>query len=162
MGLDMRGKKTDTEFVSSFIEESIKSGLTTTEDFLDRAKSMVSSIDEEIKKVEKQKIVRSKLLDVIATFETPNKNKKQEEAKILSFYQIEYPQVCRAICRSLQRGALTIEQLMEDKELSINSSNVVFCLKQLMEHKVISKVGNHFLRSDKFDLYLNFVLRENI
>jgi hypothetical protein len=158
----MRGKKTDTEFVSNFIEESINNGLTTPEDFLNRAKSMISSIDEEIKRVEKQKIVRSKLLDVIATFEAPNKVKKQEDAKILSFYQIEYPQVCRAICRALQKGTLTIDQIMEDKELSANSSNVVFCLKQLMEHKVISKVGNHFLRSDKFDLYLNFVLRENI
>jgi hypothetical protein len=157
----MRGKKTDTEFISSFISQSVEEGLFTTDDFIAKAKSMISSIDEEIKRVEKQKIIRSKLLDVISNFDQPDKSKRQEEAKILSFYQIEHPQICKIICKMLQTSALTFEQLMQNTELSNNSANVIFCLKQLAEHKVISKAGKHFLRSDKFESYLTFVFQEN-
>ncbi len=60
----MRGKKSDKEYISNFIENSVKCGKTSLEDILEDVTNKISSIDLKIKEVEALKLERSKLLDV--------------------------------------------------------------------------------------------------
>jgi len=122
----------------------------------DRARTLIQEIDEEIKKVEKRKIMRSKLLDVISTFDKPIKTSNLEEVRALSFFKIQNPAVCKRICDALKKAPSTIEMLAVGSSVE----DVMFCVKQLLEHKVIHKSSNLFLRGDMFEEYLKFVLRD--
>jgi plasmid rolling circle replication initiator protein Rep len=153
----MRGRKSDSQFLSDFISQCVLSGEDTPEMIVNRAKNIISEIDDEIKRVEAQKIRRSKLLGVIETFEKANKTSKHDEAKILSFFKIQNQQVCKFICDHLKVGVVSINEISNHQH---SAHDVLFCIKQLIEHKVVSKSGNHLLRGEAFDEYLTFVLRD--
>lgn len=150
----MRGKKTDSEFLSNFISECVQKGMETTSDIVTHARSMIEDIDEEIQKVEKQKIVRSKLLDVIATFDNSSKNSKSAEVRALSFFKIQNPIICKHICDILKKKPTELEGFLG----KFAKEEVIFCIKQLLEHKVICKSNGIFLRGDAFEEYNKFVL----
>ena len=152
----MRGKKIDTEFLSAFIQECVTSGADSPEAIADRAKLAILKIDKEIMEVEKKKIKRSKLLDVISSFEKPDNSAKKEDAKTLIFYKISSPHICKKICDSLKEGFLP-----EISVSDINSLDTAFCIKQMIEYKILSKIGKHLIKGDMFDSYLKFILREN-
>lgn len=156
----MRGKRSDPEFVSRFIQESVKVGAQTPQAIAKRAREQIEQIDAEIRALETKKVVRSKLLDVIASFEAPDKN-KTEEAKLLPFFNINYPQKCKEICELLHReksiplltwmGGWKTEQIAE----------LNFCIKQLKEANIIARSGESILCGERFDEYMKFVLRED-
>lgn len=154
----MRGKKADLDFLSEFISQCIQLGMDSPDDFAKRAQSMIEEIDEEIRRVEKQKVLRSKLLDVVLAFKEDNKNNRQEEAKILSFFQIQHPNICKFICDQLKDNVVTIEELLKRGKAG---PDILFCIKQLLEHKIISKSGSHLLRGEKFESYLKFIIKES-
>lgn len=146
----MRGKKAYPEFVSAFISQCVGRGAVTPEEIVREAKAELQSIDDQIKAVEILKTKRSKLLDVIATFDQPEI--KTEEAKLLSFFNLQYPNVCRTIC-----------QMLKDKDhplVFMDPSEVKVCSKQLLETKVIAKVGSQIIKGERFDEYMKFVLGE--
>jgi len=153
----MKGKRTDTEFVSNFISECVSKGANTPDLILKSAKEILANIDEEIRKAEESKKYRSKILDVIASFEETKKTSKIEEVRALSYFNMEHPQICYHICLSLKKGPL----MKEDFGDKYPSSNLVYCIKQLLEHKVISKTGKYFLRGDNFADYLQTVYKED-
>lgn len=153
----MRGRKTDSEFISEFIAGCVKAGYDTPEAIIQQARGGINTIDEEIQRVERLKANRSKLLDVIATFEREAKQSKSEEARILSFFKIQHPQICKFICDKIKDSVIVIEDLGN----KYSNQDLMFCIKQLIEHKIVAKSGNHLLRSDSFDDYLKFVLRES-
>lgn len=152
----MRGKKFDSEFLSDFISTCIKRGMETPEEISAAAKKQIQEIDEEIKRVEKRKVIRSKLLDVVASFDKPTKTCKVEEIRALSFFKIQQPTVCKYICDTLKKSPVTIDGF----SASFSKEDITFCIKQLLEHKVINKANNLFLRGEMFDEYLKFVLRD--
>lgn len=152
----MRGKKSDAEFISEFIAECVRSGHDTPDEIVKRARQDINRIDDEIRRVEQLRITRSKLLDVISTFEKQTKPSKVEEAKLLSFFKIQQPQVCKYICDRLKTNVVSVEEVSKSK---YSTTDVMFCIKQLLEHRVISKSGIHLLRGEKFEDYLKFVLK---
>lgn len=152
----MRGKKVDTDFLSQFISQCVLKNIVSQDDIVEQAKSEISNIDEQIKKVEKLKIVRSKLLDVISTFEKKSASHK-EEIRILSFFQMQKPDVCQYICVQLKDENLKLEELYCR---SYQVADIIFCVKQLIEHKIVSKAGDVLIKGDTFDEYVKFVLRE--
>ncbi len=152
----MRGKKADPEFLSNFINKCIGLNKTSQEDIVKTAQQQINDIDSKIIEVEKLKVIRSKLLDVINVFEKEVPSHK-EEAKILSFFNIQHPQICKYICTFLKKGSTRMDVLYVTE---FSKSDIMFCIKQLQEHKVISKVGDHLIRGDKFDDYIKFVLCE--
>jgi tRNA U34 5-carboxymethylaminomethyl modifying enzyme MnmG/GidA len=97
----MKGKKSDPGFISFFISECVQAGLETPAEIVARAKKQIADIDEEIKAVETAKITRSKLLDVISSFEKPVKD-KAEEAKLLAFFDLKYHDICKSICETVK------------------------------------------------------------
>jgi hypothetical protein len=152
----MRGKKADPEFLSSFITKCIGLNKTSQEEIVQTAKQKISVIDQKIIEVEKMKLLRSKLLDVVSVFETTTTSHK-EEAKILSFFRIQHPKICKYICGFLKKETVKVDGLCATE---FSKSDILFCIKQLQEHKVIAKVGEHLIRGDKFDDYIKFVLCE--
>lgn len=153
----MRGKKADSEFQSNFITESVQHGCDTPELISKRAKDMINEIDQKIKHVEEQKIIRSKLLDVISAFDIPIKSNKLEEAKILSYFKIQNPHICKFICNKLKTCGLTLKELNKTEWSELD---LIFCIKQLIEFKVLTKVGDSLLRGENFEEYLKFVLKD--
>lgn len=152
----MRGKKIDSEFVSNFICECVSAGNNTPDAILARAEKIVSQIDEEIKEIEKKKIYRSKLLDVIATFDRSEKLQKTEDVRILSYFNIQNTQISHHICSLLKKGPCTLDDLGGQYLMA----DTIFCIKQLLEQKIISKTGKYMLRGDHFDDYLKCVFKE--
>jgi hypothetical protein len=147
----MRGKKSDPAFVTAFIQESAMLGLDNPAAIADRAKKRIAEIDEQIRKVEDLKIERSKLLDVILQFDKPVKD-RSEEAKLLTFFQIEYPEICKEICERVKKSPF---KLTDKFNLNYNYS-----IQQLLERKVLAMIGNQLIRGDKFEDYMKLVLRE--
>lgn len=153
----MRGKKADPEFVSQFIARCTQTGIQTTEEMVRAAKNEIQNIDDKIIQVEKLKVVRSKLLDVITSLDKPEA--KADEARLLPFFQMEYPQTCRKICKEI----IHLTNISPDKAYSVNGikdPEILFCLKQLTEAKIIARVGDALVRGVKFNDYVEFVLRE--
>jgi hypothetical protein len=60
----MRGKKVNKEFVSNFIEESVKNGNSSLSDILEEVNKKLFAIDLKIKEAELSKFERKNLLDV--------------------------------------------------------------------------------------------------
>src|SRR5260221_14283399 len=97
MGRTMRGKKSDQAFVAEFIAEAVQHGIETPEEIIRDAKKKIEQIDLEIKAIEAKKILRSKLIDVIATFEKQVKS-TSSDAGLLPFFKLKYPRMCKFIC----------------------------------------------------------------
>lgn len=153
----MRGKKSDSAFVAQFIAESIQEGIETPDQIVKRAKDMVACIDEEIRAIENKKIVRSKLLDVILTFEKQAKD-KSEEARLLPFFDIQYPDKCKEICIIIREA----KSLPTDWAThGTGNATTVFCFKQMLERKIIERKSNMLIPGERFEEYWKFVLRED-
>lgn len=153
----MRGKRIDNEFISEFIANCIGSGINTPEEIMAAAQQHINEIDEAIKRVEKEKIRRSKLLDVIATFKTKSE-KPSSEATALPYFNMKYPNVCRFICETLKQGPVSVDKVNGD----YSPSDIIFCIKQLLEHKIISKSGPYLIRGNNFNDYMKNAFKETL
>jgi hypothetical protein len=152
----LKGKKVDMEFVSQFISQCTKKNIDTPELIVERAKKLISRIDQQIIAVEKQKVKRSKLVDVISTFEKSIKVKKTEEIKTLSFFDIKDIVIAKYLCDAIKSQACDIAKLKHN----FSNLDVIFCIKQLLQHKVIAKTGNAIMPGEMFEQYLKFVFQE--
>jgi hypothetical protein len=156
----MRGKKADTVFISEFIQHCVAGlGLQTSDDIVKQAKIIIQEIDEDIRAVEKKKITRSKLLDVIAAFEKPTSN-KAEEAKMLSFFKIQYPKTCKEICELLKHK-VTFLPTSNWVTTDLDVAEYNFCIKQMIEAKILARAEEKLVRGERFEEYMTFVLGED-
>lgn len=156
----MRGKKSDQVFVAEFIQRCAVSGFETPDAIVGYAKVLIEKVDEEIREIENKKIFRSKLLDVILTFEKQTKS-TSEDAKFLSFFKLEYPRMCKFICDIVKKSPIEVGEKMQALGSGENDPTMRFSIKQLLECKVLSRVGNQVGRGERFDEYITFVLHED-
>lgn len=152
----MRGKKSDPEFISQFISKCLQQGIVITEDMVNRAKQDIQEIDNKIIEVEKLKVVRSKLLDVVLALD--KLEVKTEEAKLLPLFKLQYPQTCKQICDNISHKNPDDDYCI----LGVKDPEVLFCLKQLLEAKVIARTpGTHnVVQGERFQDYMEFIFRE--
>jgi hypothetical protein len=136
----MQGKKLDSEFISSFIEESIKLNNATIDGIVNAAQKEIYEIDEKIREIEQLKTRRCKLNNVIEYLKKPKADLKQ--MKILKLYEIKNHNICKEICNSLP---LKIKQ--------IKDKNIIYAIKQLVDYKIIVKVGDIFIAGEMFEEY---------
>jgi len=155
----MRGKKSDQAFVAEFIAEAVQHGIETPEEIIRDAKKKIEQIDHEIKAIEAKKILRSKLLDVILTFEKQVKS-TSSEASLLPFFKLEYPRMCKFICDIAKKKPIDIGEKLQAFGSGENDPTMRFSIKQLLECKVLTRVDNQVSRGERFDEYMSFVLRE--
>lgn len=155
----MRGKKSDQVFVAEFIQRCAVSGIETPNAIVEYAKLLIKGIDDDIREIEKKKITRSKLLDVILTFEKQTKS-TSEDAKFLSFFKLEYPLMCKFVCDVVKKGPIEVGEKLQALGSGENDPTMRFSIKQLLECKVLTRVGNQVSRGERFDEYMTFVLHE--
>lgn len=155
----MRGKKSDQVFVAEFISEAVQHGLETPAEMVQDAKKKIAQIDEEIKAIEAKKILRSKLLDVVLTFEKQMKE-TSEDAKLLPFFRLAYPSMCKFICDIAKKHPIEIGSSFQLMGSGERDPTARYSIKQLLECKVLQREGNHVTRGERFDEYMTFVLRE--
>jgi hypothetical protein len=153
----MKGKKIDSNFLSSFIEECVLQNKNTTEAILQEAKQKIEIIDKKIIEAESLKLLRSKLLDVIHTFDVPQNTSKNNDAKALPLFKISNPNICKHICNKIKVGPMKISSI-DDKFPKID---VMFCVKQLLETKVLIRTGDLLSKGDMFSTYMKLVLCSN-
>jgi hypothetical protein len=82
----VRGKKINNEFVSNFVLECVAIGKTSKEEISEIAKQKIDQIDEYIKTAEELKKTRSKLHDVLLSFEGRKVKDKSEDRVALQEY----------------------------------------------------------------------------
>lgn len=150
----MRGKKSDPKFISKYISTLVAGGITSSDDILQAAKDEVSSIDSKIKEMEDLKVRRTKLLDVISSFE--KKSLPQDNGRSLPLYTLEYPQLCKLICDTV---AVKNNVSVGEWEVDQNST-FIFCLKQLLTHKILSRCDDTISRGERFEEYAKLVLHQ--
>lgn len=154
----MKGKKIDTEFLSDYIQDCVMIGISSNDEIVEQAKNDIAEIDEEIKAIEISKVRRSKLLGVIASLDNVEKPSKKEEAKLLPFYKLNYPRVCNALCSHIQLLGPFLDETCW--EIYDRNDETTLSIKQLLEHKIIDKSGQYFVRGKAFDDYIEF-MRQN-
>jgi hypothetical protein len=155
----MRGRKKDSEFLCDFISSCVKNGKTSSDDITAEAKTIISDIDGKIIEVEKLKLIRSKLLDVVLFFDKTivQGNQLSKEAKILSLFKIPNQNICKFICNNIKKSATKISDLQKS---SFNIADLNFSIKQLLDNKVILKTNETLLKDEYFNDYMKLVLRE--
>jgi hypothetical protein len=155
----MRGKKSDQAFVAEFISECVQRGIETPDEIIRDAKNKIEQIDQEIKAIDAKKVLRSKLLDVILTFEKQIKS-TSEDAKFLSFFKLEYPIMCKFVCDIVKKGPIEVGERLMPLGAGESDPTMRFSIKQLLECKVLSRIENQIDRGERFDEYMTFVLHE--
>lgn len=147
----MRGKKVDKDFLSEFITDCVKLNIDSPNEILNEAKKQIVEIDNKIKEIDKLKVLRSKLLDVVITFGEKENNTK--ELQQLNFFNIKNKELSKYICN-----------LVEDKDISIQSlktthfpvEDTMYCVKQLIENNILLKNGDYIGKSSLYDDYIEF------
>lgn len=152
----LKGKKIDSEFVTSYIEKCVNNNVYSADEMLRLAKLEISNIDSKILEAENLKKTRSKLLDVVLTFENKKSN-KLEDIKILKLFNIKNKNICKFICDKIRVGPVDIKCLVSG-QYQINDIN--FAIKQLIENKVIYKTEQYILQGELYQSYLTNVMRE--
>ena len=158
----MKGKKTDPIFIASFIQESVLDGAETPDQIVERAKLMIIEIDEQIKAVEESKKKRTKLLDVINSFESVKKD-RAGDSKLLPFFELKYPEKCKNLCDIIKK--INFLPAINHPVLKYDHDHIAehnFCIKQLILFDILIKTGDQISQGDRFDEYMNFVLQEAI
>jgi len=150
----MKGKKSDPIFISQFIREAVQAGDETSPQMVERAKSIINQIDEELKGIEAKKIKRSKLLDVINSFEQSSIKDKTEEAKRLDFFKLQEPVICKEICQLLKKQ---ISLPITYWKTFSNAIQYNYCIKQLLEINDVIRVNDQLKCGERFDDYMQFV-----
>jgi hypothetical protein len=153
----MKGKKIDNEFVSQYISKCISNKILSSEKMIAHASDRIDEIDQKIKEVEIMKIERSKLLDIISSFKKSEKKSLSKEIETLSLYRISNHDICRSICECILRNeSVNLTMLFGT---TYAAYDIIVCIKQLLEHKVISKHDNLFVKGSSFDEYYGTILK---
>lgn len=138
----MKGKKTDSEFLSNFISDCLQNGKISQEEILETANLKIIELDQKIKEINNIKILRSKLLDIVHAFGNSTKIKE----KYLKYCNIDI-KYSSDICLLLKK----------EKMIKIPINN---CINQMIEYNIISKKDNYLVCGDNFEDYLKFLVGE--
>lgn len=153
----MRGKKIDNIFVGNFIAECVASGLTSQNDIINNAKIQINNIDERIREVEKLKVKRSKLIDVIIKLDNYKSKVNMDEVDSLKFFKIKNHNICKFICDSICNNNVNIDLIYG---LNFDSQDIDFTLKQLIDNEIIVRSINVLSKGPQFDKYMKYVFLE--
>ena len=153
----MRGKKIDTSFVSEFVSNCVNENKTTAEEISAKAKSLIEEIDIKIREVEDLKKTRSKLCDVIISFDRSAKN-KSEDRLILDFHSIEDKKLSLEFISSMEKDNHVIFKFPEMGNFK-DPQGMIFCIKQMLALKIIDRQEDIFMRAENYESYTDFLYK---
>lgn len=147
----MRGKKIDTNFVADFVASCVKEGHVLSEAICTSANEKIAEIDKQIKEVEELRKLRSKLCDVIISFDTTDKVKdKSIDRDILTFHSINDKNLSLAIIVAMEKNNKEISYEFASLAEFSQPDAVIFTIKQMSKTKIVRILGgghhgNNFL-----------------
>ena len=144
----MKGKKTDFNFITEYINKCLEANISTNESIVNKAKEEISIIDDKIKEIELLKKKRCQLIDVVNFLDV--KHKKDNIS--LKYYNLHNQHICKYICDSIKEKSVEISSL---KEYDI--SDIFFSIKQLIELKILVKNKDCIMHGDMYHDYMNFL-----
>ena len=151
----MKGKKIDNAFVSNFISESCAIGKLTTDEIVARAQNQIMEIDQKIVEVENLKKVRSKLLDVVITFDRNRRSGHQLDETLLKFHRVKDKKIAQRVCDNIFRYSNVIEI-----KQAFSSAEEIFCVKQLLEFNILQRTEETIKAGENYPAFKTF-LKEN-
>lgn len=151
----MKGKKVDNAFVSNFISESVANGKVTTNEIVARAQDQISEIDQKIIEVENLKKIRSKLLDVVITFDRNHRSGHQLDEVLIKFHRVKDKRMAQRICDNIFR----YNNVVEIKQ-AFPSVEEIYCVKQLLEFNILQRAEETIKAGENFPAFKSF-LKEN-
>jgi hypothetical protein len=151
----MRGRKIDGDFICEFVKKCAENNLSTPPEIVFQAKLEISNIDKLLLKIEKLKIKRKKLLDVILSFEEQTKNISNSDINIINFSKLTNYNLCSYVASSLKED-ININKLYNS---SYDKKEIIFCIKQLIENKIITKNNSILSRGENYDNYISYLSR---
>lgn len=154
----MRGKKVDNEFLTEFISACAINNKCSPQEIVLEAEKEISDLEYKIKELEKLKLRRSKLLDVITTFNYDKKQTKPYEVDNLRYFKITNQHICKFICDLITDNGLQIDSI---KSNVFSDADILYCIKQLLEHKVLYRVGNYVVRGNDYQSYYRLIFQNN-
>lgn len=135
----MRGKKIDTEYVAKFVGECVKKNRTTSEEICEEAKKLIELIDKKIIEAEELKKTRSKLSDVLISFDETKKDLSKDKV-ILDFHKINSKIISGAILEFMNQNVCSIKFFIDNlKKRMYNEEDVNFTIKQMIELDIVVK-----------------------
>lgn len=153
----MRGKKIDNIFIGNFIIECTTNGLISQNEIINEAKNQINDIDEKIKEVEKLKIKRSKLVDVIIKFNANKRKTNNDEIELLKFFKIKNHNACKFICDSVKNIPVNLSSLNSP---DFNNQEILFAINQLVNNNILVKLNDLLNKGPNFDKYMKWVFLE--
>ena len=148
----MKGKKSNPQFISEFISKCIINGINTPSNILNAAQLEIENINIKIKEVENLKITRSNLLDVVERFN--ESSIKNNESEVLPMFTISNI-ISKKICNLLKSSDIQFPILINENNFDVN-----FCIKQLLEQKIINRIDDKLCKGDRYNLYMSNVFQE--
>ena len=150
----MRGKKIDNNFVANFVSSCVKDGVCLPNLISSRAKQEMNEIDEKIKSILNLKERRSKLLDVVLSFEEPKLKDDIKEELEFQFNQLGNKISSKALIDDIANmGKQSV--VFSDAE---EKPPLFYIIKKLLKLKVLIQAKNNFYRPGiNFQLYKEFL-----
>lgn len=146
----MRGKSLDIDFISTFVEECVQNDKSSPKDIASEAKIKIGNIDNEIRRIESLKVERSRLMDVVTSFDLPEEEDEAEtvfatpECLDDPFVQ----QVCMFVGR---RGPVMVRDFLDEFGDALKEQ-IFLSLKRLSEAGIIARhVDKSFVTGQKWD-----------
>ena len=147
----MRGKKIDVDFVSTFITDCVIKDISLSEDICKEAKLQIADIDAEIRRVEDLKIRRSKLNDVVITFDKL-KISNSKEKEHLSFFEVKDKNLANLICKFIPSECTLLLS-----HIRYNRGSCLLVIEELLRLNILSRNNNILNKGLLFDDYKNFL-----
>lgn len=152
----MKGKKVDIDFMNQYIVDCISDGLVTMESILSITKNKISEIDKQIIELEKLKKMRSKLIDIVNSFDKSEKDNSKAKT-ILKFFSVENKDIAKLIINSLDSNLCVKYQTILHKCHNYPLSDLSKCLKQLKDLDIIIYNNDDIFAGSFFEGYKRFI-----
>jgi hypothetical protein len=154
----MRGKKIDTAFVAEFVTSCVKEGNVSSDTICARANEKIIEIDKQIKEVEGLKKLRSKLCDVLISFDTTEKVKdKSADRDILNFHSIDNKNLSLDIIVAMEKNNREISYDFGALSEFDVLDTVIFCIKQMAKAKIVKILRDLLVPGDNYWDYKAFL-----
>ena len=147
----MKGKKTDKDFVASFILNCAQKGISDLDQILNCAQKEIEELNIQIMNISLVKQRRSNLMDVLDSLKKNNKDFKLEKLTLL-FYQITNFPLAKSICESIEVKNLD--------NTSYKNTEAKLTIKQLCETKVLVNNISHLEKSINFTSFKEFLIKK--
>jgi len=146
----MKGKKSDIEFISNYIQQCSNKNIQTTHEIYNKCISEISEIDAKIAEIQDLKNKRIKLADVKMFLE------KKQRVSPIDFFKISNKNAANLVANYIKNKPLHFSEI--NKICNLSESDALFCAKQLISLNILSKNKKGILeQSINFNQFLDFL-----